>query len=147
MGDRATECGHFPSLSKTSVKKPPAVLIILSHSGDEVGKGVSEISEMWAKGRVFISLSASPPALITQLLSTFMQLGFVHGDCIRWVRLQKRMALRMLVPLGGTQPDPRKISSLSQEAQSSSRTQESLVNPVFAAMLLWFTPSRKEGRE
>lgn len=57
------------------------------------------------------------------------------------------MALRILVPLGGTQPDPHKISSLSQEAQSSSRAQEPLMNPVYAAMLLWLTLSRKEGRE
>lgn len=48
MGDCAMECGQFPSLTKISVKKLPAALTILSHSGDEVGKGVSEISEMWA---------------------------------------------------------------------------------------------------
>ena len=79
----ATEFGQFQlSLSKTSVMKTPATLIILSHSRDEVGKGVSEISGAWGKARVFISFSASPPTLIVQLVSTFMQLGFVPGDFI-----------------------------------------------------------------
>ena len=57
------------------------------------------------------------------------------------------MALGMLVPLRGMQPYPSTISFLSQKAQSSSRTQEPLTDPVYAAMRLWFTLSRKEGRE